>query len=80
MMEWDPSRFFRVSEASTPYALLVLNQPINERAFGVLSDQGGFPNSDECVHQDGGAVQDRVNRMQLLISSALMAAQIDSTT
>lgn len=39
-MEWDPSRFFRVSEPSSPYALLVLNQPINERAFGVLSGHG----------------------------------------
>lgn len=48
-MEWDPSRFFRASEASMPYALLVLNQPINERAFGALSEHGGLPSSGECV-------------------------------
>ncbi|KAJ5794554.1 thiamine pyrophosphokinase eukaryotic [Penicillium paradoxum] len=36
-MEWDPSRFFRSSGSPSPYALLILNQPINEKAFGVLS-------------------------------------------
>lgn len=76
-MEWDPSRFFRVSDSSTPYALLVLNQPINERAFDVLSEHGGFPHSDKCVHRDIDAVQHCANRMQLGISSALMAAPTD---
>ncbi|OKO95204.1 hypothetical protein PENSUB_11283 [Penicillium subrubescens] len=37
-MEWDPSRFFRLEGSPSPYALLVLNQPINEKAFGVLSE------------------------------------------
>ena len=41
-MEWDPSRFFRVSGSPSPYALLVLNQPINENAFGVLSQYGEY--------------------------------------
>ncbi|KAF3396504.1 thiamine pyrophosphokinase 1 [Penicillium rolfsii] len=39
-MEWDPSRFFRPEGSPSPYALLVLNQPINEKAFGVLSEHG----------------------------------------
>lgn len=38
-MEWDPSCFFR-SGCRSPYALLVLNQPINESAFSVLSEHG----------------------------------------
>lgn len=41
-MDWDPSRFFRGS--TSPYALLVLNQPINEKAFHVLNEHGeNFP-------------------------------------
>lgn len=79
MMDWDPSRFFRVSEASSPYALLVLNQPINERAFGVLSEHGGFPNLDGCVDQDGDVIQHCANRMQLPISFVLMVARIGCT-
>lgn len=39
-MEWDPSQFFRPGAHASPYALLVLNQPINETAFGVLSEHG----------------------------------------
>lgn len=39
-MEWDPSRFFRPEGSPSPYALLILNQPINENAFGVLSRYG----------------------------------------
>lgn len=42
-MEWDPSRFFCSSDGDAPYALLVLNQPINERAFKVLQQRGGYP-------------------------------------
>ena len=38
-MEWDPSRFFR-PYCSSPYALLVLNQPINESALSVLYEHG----------------------------------------
>jgi thiamine pyrophosphokinase len=41
-MEWDPSRFFHPQGSSSPYALLILNQPINEKAFGVLSRYGKF--------------------------------------
>lgn len=41
-MEWDPSRFFRPEGSPSPYALLILNQPINEKAFGVLSKYGKF--------------------------------------
>ncbi|EAW11951.1 thiamine diphosphokinase [Aspergillus clavatus NRRL 1] len=40
-MEWDPTQFFRESDDPVaPFALLVLNQPINERAFTVLNDHG----------------------------------------
>jgi thiamine pyrophosphokinase len=46
-MEWDPSRFFGASGSPSPYALLILNQPINEKAFGVLSKYGKF--HDESV-------------------------------
>ncbi|OGM50824.1 thiamine pyrophosphokinase [Aspergillus bombycis] len=35
-MEWDPTRFFRDDHTPNPFALLILNQPINERAFRVL--------------------------------------------
>jgi hypothetical protein len=42
-MEWDPSRFFRPEGSPSPYALLVLNQPINEKAFGALSEHGETP-------------------------------------
>ena len=40
MMEWDPTRFFRDDIPPTPFALLVLNQPINEKAFSVLREHG----------------------------------------
>lgn len=40
MREWDPTRFFRSDTPPTPFALLVLNQPINERAFAVLREHG----------------------------------------
>ncbi|KAJ5775879.1 uncharacterized protein N7511_000890 [Penicillium nucicola] len=49
-MEWDPSRFFRVGGSPSPYALLVLNQPINENAFGVLSQYASY-----IICADGGA-------------------------
>jgi hypothetical protein len=44
-MEWDPSRLFGTSGSSSPYALLILNQPINEKAFGVLSKHGQLADS-----------------------------------
>ena len=54
-MEWDPSRFFRVSGSPSPYALLILNQPINENAFGVLSQYGeslhGNPSDNQSVQR-----------------------------
>ncbi|KAJ5442234.1 thiamine pyrophosphokinase eukaryotic [Penicillium cf. griseofulvum] len=49
-MEWDPSRFFRPSGSPSPYALLILNQPINEKAFGVLSRYASY-----IICADGGA-------------------------
>ncbi|CAI7646806.1 unnamed protein product [Penicillium glandicola] len=49
-MEWDPSRFFRPLGSPSPYALLILNQPINEKAFGVLSRYASF-----IICADGGA-------------------------
>ncbi|KAJ6164394.1 hypothetical protein N7470_003066 [Penicillium chermesinum] len=60
-MDWDPSRFFRATGNASPYALLVLNQPINEKAFGVLSEHGeGFPIGADrppsyIICADGGA-------------------------
>lgn len=39
-MEWDPTQFFRTDNPPTPFALLVLNQPINEKAFKVLKEHG----------------------------------------
>jgi thiamine pyrophosphokinase len=42
--EWNPTQFFSKSsdpnEVIAPFALLVLNQPINERAFSVLKRNG----------------------------------------
>ncbi|KAE8330166.1 thiamine pyrophosphokinase [Aspergillus sergii] len=35
-MEWDPTQFFREDHTPIQFALLILNQPINERAFRVL--------------------------------------------
>jgi thiamine pyrophosphokinase len=49
-MEWDPSRFFRVAGSPSPYVLLNLNQPINESAFGVLSEHASY-----IICADGGA-------------------------
>ncbi|OQE80918.1 hypothetical protein PENNAL_c0043G01181 [Penicillium nalgiovense] len=49
-MEWDPSRFFHPQGSSSPYALLILNQPINEKAFGVLSRYASY-----IICADGGA-------------------------
>ncbi|GFF43362.1 thiamin pyrophosphokinase 1 [Aspergillus udagawae] len=49
--EWDPTQFFcDSSEAIAPFALLVLNQPINERAFAVLKKHACF-----TICADGGA-------------------------
>lgn len=39
-MEWDPTQFFRTDNPPAPFALLVLNQPINEKAFKVLKEHG----------------------------------------
>ncbi|KAF9894986.1 hypothetical protein FE257_004610 [Aspergillus nanangensis] len=49
-MEWDPTQFFRDDKPPAPFALIILNQPINERAFGIL-------NKHACmtVCADGGA-------------------------
>ncbi|KAJ5381146.1 uncharacterized protein N7496_003574 [Penicillium cataractarum] len=49
-MEWDPSCFFRLEGSPSPYALLILNQPINEKAFGVLSEHASY-----IICADGGA-------------------------
>ena len=44
-MDWDPTQFFRTDAHNppSPYALLVLNQPINEKAFKVLREHGTPP-------------------------------------
>lgn len=39
-MDWDPTQFFRTDAPPSPFALLVLNQPINEKAFKVLREHG----------------------------------------
>lgn len=40
IMEWDPSVFFTASGSSSPYALLILHQPINQKAYDALSRHG----------------------------------------
>lgn len=43
-MEWDPTQYFRDGvRPPVPFALLVLNQPINGRAFTALKKHGEFP-------------------------------------
>ncbi|KAI9930137.1 hypothetical protein ASPWEDRAFT_167804 [Aspergillus wentii DTO 134E9] len=50
-MEWNPTQFFNGSnDLPAPFALVVLNQPINERAFGVLNENACF-----TICADGGA-------------------------
>jgi thiamine pyrophosphokinase len=49
-MEWDPMQFFRPNRPSIPFAILVLNQPINERAFTAIS---AYASCIICA--DGGA-------------------------
>ncbi|KAJ5918659.1 hypothetical protein N7466_010651 [Penicillium verhagenii] len=49
-MEWHPSLFFRPEGSPAPYALLILNQPINERAYEVLSEHASY-----VICADGGA-------------------------
>ncbi|KAJ9292823.1 hypothetical protein DTO271G3_8398 [Paecilomyces variotii] len=50
-MEWDPTQFFRDGiRPSVPFALLVLNQPINQRAFAALNKHACF-----TICADGGA-------------------------
>jgi hypothetical protein len=40
-MEWDPTQYFRTDTTpKLPYAILVLNQPINERAFDAIRRHG----------------------------------------
>lgn len=41
-MEWDPTQFFRPAGANTPYAILVLNQPINQSAWDILRKHGMY--------------------------------------
>lgn len=41
--EWDPTQFFREGYPSSPYALLILNHPINEKAYDVLQRHGELP-------------------------------------
>ncbi|KNG85408.1 thiamine pyrophosphokinase [Aspergillus nomiae NRRL 13137] len=49
-MEWDPTQFFRDDHTPNPFALLILNQPINERAFRVLKRHAKI-----TLCADGGA-------------------------
>ncbi|OOF90291.1 hypothetical protein ASPCADRAFT_179349 [Aspergillus carbonarius ITEM 5010] len=51
-MEWDPTQFFRDESDSppTPYALLILNHQINEKAYDVLQKHALI-----TVCADGGA-------------------------
>ncbi|KAE8386058.1 thiamine pyrophosphokinase [Aspergillus alliaceus] len=49
-MEWDPTQFFRDDHTTHPFALLILNQPINERAFRVLRKHANL-----IICADGGA-------------------------
>lgn len=38
--EWNPTQYFHPSKPPNPFALLILNQPINERAFADLHSHG----------------------------------------
>lgn len=48
--EWWPSRFFSPGKTASPYAVLILNQPINEHALRAVID-----NATLIVCADGGA-------------------------
>ncbi|CAG8107482.1 unnamed protein product [Penicillium salamii] len=50
IMEWDPSVFFTASGSSSPYALLILHQPINQKAYDALSRHASY-----IMCADGGA-------------------------
>jgi hypothetical protein len=65
-MEWDPSRFFRLEGSPSPYALLVLNQPINEKAFGVLSEHGETPLGEDSISID----QSQISHMHISVDQA----------
>jgi thiamine pyrophosphokinase len=39
-MQWNPTQYFDTTSTPSPFALLILNQPINERAFSVLRRHG----------------------------------------
>lgn len=42
-MEWHPASFFRTDIIpTTPFAILILNQPINENAFDAVRRHGTF--------------------------------------
>lgn len=42
-MEWHPASFFRTDIIpQTPFAILILNQPINENAFDAVRRHGTF--------------------------------------
>jgi thiamine pyrophosphokinase len=44
-MEWDPTQFFRSDKdrpPRIPYAILVLNQPINDSAFAAIRKHGMY--------------------------------------
>ncbi|PGG95615.1 thiamine pyrophosphokinase [Helicocarpus griseus UAMH5409] len=50
-MDWYPAQFFdTASPPSTPFAILVLNQPINQNAYNVLKKRACF-----TICADGGA-------------------------
>ncbi|ODM20076.1 hypothetical protein SI65_05062 [Aspergillus cristatus] len=49
-MDWDPTQFFRTDAPPSSFALLVLNQPINEKAFQVLREHANY-----TICADGGA-------------------------
>jgi hypothetical protein len=72
-MEWDPSRFFRPEESPSPYALLLLNQPINERAFGVLSEHGETPLEEYLSSID----QPQATSMHIPVDQVLTGRSVD---
>ncbi|PGH15405.1 hypothetical protein AJ80_05589 [Polytolypa hystricis UAMH7299] len=47
---WDPTQFFTSAPPRVPFALLVLNQPINQHAYKVLKKHACF-----TICADGGA-------------------------
>ena len=50
-MEWLPTRFFNSEAPSFPYALVILNQPLNWAAFEAVAPSGTLANSIAATYK-----------------------------